>query len=103
MANPSGTNQFGGFSDEQAYGAIKRQSTLTREAPMSGAPVATHATETPRRAKRQGASTAGHPAEAGAPAPPLEPRPEMTLRTIFQAWANEPDASDLVRTYATMV
>jgi hypothetical protein len=100
--NPAGINQLG----SHPYGAIRRATELTREAPMSGAPVATHATEAPRRAgkrAKRGAPVAAPPAAlVGAPVGP-EPSPQAQLAVIYSVWAAEPDASDLVRQLAKAV
>lgn len=99
MANPSGTNQFGGFAREPGYGQVKRTAELERSAPMSGAPLATSATEAPRRAKRRGqkrgAGAASVAQPMAAPAPSVTPDAEVAA--IGQELALDPESSDLLR------
>lgn len=52
MPNRNGVNQFDHFEHEAVHGAKKRALELQKTAPMSGAPIATHATEAPRRAQQ---------------------------------------------------
>lgn len=97
MANPGGTNQLG----SHPYGAIKRATELTREAPMSGAPIATRATEAPRRAGKR--ARRGERAPAVAPPAPMPgplPDPQAVVGEVWSALAADPDASDLIRQYA---
>lgn len=47
--NPSGANGI----TPPAYGDVKKQLQLSKQAPLSGAPIATAATEAPRRAQRK--------------------------------------------------
>lgn len=99
MANPTGVNQV--FNPEQAYGEVKRLQELTRSAPVSGAPVAGRALNTPQRAQRS--ATRG---EAAPPAPPpLPPSIPDAPVTKAQTWAElarEPGASELVAYYAQL-
>jgi hypothetical protein len=98
MANPSGTNQFGGFSSEPAYGEVARTADLERSAPMSGAPLAASAKDAPRRAKRHSQSSGAGAGSAAGPAPvPTSITPDAEVLAVGQQLANDPEASDLLR------
>ncbi len=100
MPNPSGSNQF---QPEPAYGAVQRMTQLTREAPISGAPVAAHALDTPRRGRRQAARGGqGQPeVQAPPPVPPPPPvGPQQIQAQVWQQVAADPGASPLVKMYA---
>lgn len=96
MPNPSGSN--GGLHvPGPEYGDVKRQATLTREAPISGSPVSTAATEAPRRAKRAATRTRqpqapASPAAAGV-VPPVElPSYTQQLAALAGSLADLPGA-----------
>jgi hypothetical protein len=90
MPNPAGTNQLKGR--EPAYGAVKQLGTLTREAPMSGAPVSS--INAPKRAQRRavkGSGSAQSPEEA-MPAPPaLQPSYRAQIAVLYQQVAQLTD------------
>ena len=97
MPNESGVNQFDGFGTEAAQGAVKKLTSLTKAAPMSGAPVS--ALNTPRRAKRH-ATGQDRPQEQGqaqAPAMMSPPPPQITKEQIWAELAAHPEASPLVK------
>lgn len=108
MPNPGGVNQLGG---SHAYGDVKAQTELTREAPISGAPMSGRALNTPRRsskqAQRRPVSAATVPA-AAAPADPQpipsapagQPNDDVKVALIWKAAAESPGASPLVKAYA---
>lgn len=98
--NPGGINQLG--SDRVPYGDAKRLATLSGEAPMSGAPLATPAVNAPRNARRQrgGQTQVTQPVAAGPPQ--LAPAVSYQAQ-LAQTWAQiamEPGASDLVKQIA---
>lgn len=104
--NPSGANQLGAAP---AYGQIKKQTQLAREAPMSGAPLAASATEAPRRASRQarrrsraaaGPVPTNEDLAAAAATPPVQPDYHAQLASVWQQVAAVPGASQLVNEYA---
>jgi hypothetical protein len=88
--NPSGSNgttYFDGFGAETSYGTIKRLEQNTRAAP----------TQTPKR--RQGKPQPA--AQALPPAMPTEIPYGVELAQIWAEAAASPEASELVRYYAT--
>lgn len=94
--NPDGKN--GLHVPGPAYGDVKRQTTLLREAPISGAPVSAAAVDAPRRAKRAAArggtaTPAPQPVSpvAVAPAAPDVPYPQQ-LAALTQQLAAVPGA-----------
>lgn len=95
MPNPGGGNQFGGYELQPKYGDVKRQTQLTKAAPISGAPFAAQALNTPRRSQRQ-ASRGGR---AGAQPEPTMPQetPQLPPQKVYASIAAIPGASDLVR------
>lgn len=108
MPNPTGINGMP-FTEEPPYGAIAKQRSLARSAPMAGAP--TSALETPRRFKRRAvrgqqpaAPQAAPPPGAGLAAPAPPPLPEVPYpQQVAKVWADMaaiPGASDLVLAYA---
>lgn len=98
MPNPSGSNQF---QPEPAYGAVQRMTQLTREAPISGAPVAAHALDSPRRGRRQAARGGQQQSEAPLPVELPPPVPPQALQAqVWAAVAADPGASPLVKEYA---
>lgn len=114
LNNPGGSNQMGSFQIQPAYGEVKRETELTREAPMSGAAVATDAVQAPRRAglraKMGRPAPGGVVARPGGDAPPpgaSSPQtatppisPEAQAAQVWQAIAQTPGASPLVQQYA---
>ena len=94
MANPGGSNQFGNYTIQPAYGDVKRQTQLTREAPISGAPYAAQALNTPRRSQR-GAGRTQTPVQAEPAMPPEQA--QIPVQQVYQAIADLPGASDTVR------
>lgn len=99
MPNKGGANQFGGFELQQPYGDVKRQTQLTKEAPISGAPLDAMALNAPRRAGQQATRPARPQAPQGAQptaqpmAAPTQPNPA----SLFHEIAQIPGASNLVR------
>lgn len=110
MANEGGANQFQGFGGgESLYGDIGKQMELTREAPMSGAPVAGRAVGAPERqrsARRRAAAgrSAARPAQpspTGQQQVPTLPIPyEQQIAMIWQQLASRPGASSLIQDIA---
>lgn len=96
--NPGGGNQFGSSEAQPQYGDVKRETQLTRAAPMSGAAVATHTLEAPRREGKQAARGRG----AAVPEAPMPvstaPGPQGPPPATFQQIAAIPGASPLVQT-----
>lgn len=94
MPNASGANQF---QKQPAYGDIKRLTTLTKSAPISGAP----ALNAPKRAQRQ--ATRGRPSGQAMPPAPVPPTttPYATeLALVYQELARHAPDDDLLRYYA---
>jgi hypothetical protein len=97
MANPFGTNQF---QQEPQYGDVSKLQQLSREAPISGAPL-------------PGSSTTNAPISPGAK-PPMLPGPQalpfvnppggvdyyQRLARTWRALARLPGASDAVKEHA---
>lgn len=104
MPNPGGGNQFGNFTLQPAYGDVKKQTELTREAPVSGAPVAGRALNAPRRGERQamrGPSQQQPQPGVQQQAPPTpEIAPQAWQAQSWQQIAAIPGASPLVQQYA---
>lgn len=104
--NPGGNNQFQGFGLEAPYGDQSRQFELTREAPMSGAPVAGRAIGTPERqrsARRRAAAGGGGRSQQGPSTTVLPQLPipyEKQVAMIWQQVAAIPGASDTVKEIA---
>ena len=84
MPNPAGTNQFKGR--EPAYGAVKQLGTLTRQAPLSGAPVPDRAKQAQRRAVHRTPPQASVSAPQ-APLPPAAPSYHAQLAVVYQELA----------------
>ena len=85
--NPGGSNAFGNYQLQKPYGDVKKQTALTRAAPISGSPIS--ALETPRRAQRNAGKPPGGqaapPASPGPLAPPAAPvDPSVVYRQIAQ-------------------
>lgn len=97
MPNPAGTNQ-NHFTLQPKYGDVKKQTQLTREAPISGSPIAAQALNTPRRSQRQAAS--GKRAGGQAQAPPPASPPPPSLAATWQAIAQIPGITPLAAQYA---
>ena len=95
MANPGGANQLGGYELQPAYGDVKRMTQLQRSAPMSGAPIAGSALNTPRRAQRGTARPRAPRAAAPTPLPPEAP--QQPPEQIYRAIAQLPGASETVQ------
>jgi hypothetical protein len=108
VPNPSGKSNL---NFPVPYGGVKARTQLLKAAPVSGAPQAGSALNTPQRAQRQ-ASQTRRPQQAGqtqtpaaAPTPPL-PGPSVTLpypqqiATVWTAFGAIPGASELVLSYA---
>ncbi len=95
--NVQGSNQFGNYQLQPAYGDVKKQTQLTREAPISGSPFS--ALEAPRRAGR----AAKQPPQAQtAPAqeqPGQEPSPEpqVDLSAVYRQIADIPQVTPMWR------
>lgn len=123
MPNPSGKNQLPGGQHEVPYGGVKKATQLSREAPMSGAPVS--ALNAPRRAQRRAVKgqagrkeqapvatqkapvVADKPALAGAAAP-AQPvgaaaPPPPNAADFWRAIASIPGISPLAKEYAQRV
>ena len=82
--NLGGSNQFGNYQLQPAYGDVKKQTALTRAAPISGAPVS--ALEAPRQAQRATQRPRSQ-AQARPPVPaPSQPQvaPEQVYAQIAQ-------------------
>ena len=104
MPNPGGNNQFDHFEREAIYGDVKKSQQLTREAPMSGAPIS--ALNTPRRLQKQqvkqGKAVRQNPqpdAQPETPMPPVTttpPYPQYLAQTMGEI-AAVPGASPLVQ------
>ena len=100
--NPGGSNQFGSYQIQPPFGDVKRQTELTRSAPMSGAPVAGRALGAPRAASRatqtrKGAVAAQTPLTGNVTPPPLPP---PSVATLWQRIAAIPGISPLAQEYA---
>lgn len=112
LNNLGGANQFGGFELQPGYGDVKKQTALTREAPMSGSPIAAHAIDQPKQAGRAGragrqgtvaprqSAATGAAGPAAGPSPVAPPTPEAQAAQVWQAIAQTPGASPLVQQYA---
>jgi hypothetical protein len=94
MPNPGGGNQFGNYTLQTPYGDVKKQTALTREAPISGSPFSAHALNTPRRGEQQPAAPSASPAAPPPPLPPprSEPSPMLTIASTWAAVASTPGA-----------
>ena len=95
MSNPGGGNQFGNYTLQPKYGDVKKQTQLTREAPISGSPFAQQALNTPRRQQRQASRQL-----AQRQVPPVmaaNPEPVGPAPATYKAIAAIPGASPLVQ------
>jgi hypothetical protein len=97
MANYSGSNQF--YQPEPKYGDVKKMKELSREAPMSGAPVAKPAVNAPQRAQAQ-ATTPKTPAQQKPAKASIQPDYGLELASTWAEIAALPGASDLVKQIA---
>src|SRR6266542_3921379 len=99
MPNPAGKNQFG--VTEKAYGDVKRQTQLTREAPMSGAPYSplNAPQKLQRRAVRGGRRAAAASPQTQAPTPAPAP-PTYPLGQVWSEIAQIPDVTPLALEFA---
>ena len=97
MSNPGGGNQFGNYTLQPQYGDVKKQTQLTREAPISGSPFAQQALGAPRRAQKRAAGV-GSPTPG--PAPEVLAAPVTPTAGLWQQIAAAPGASPLVISYA---
>ncbi len=93
MANPGGGNQFGNYQLQPAYGDVKKQTALTRAAPISGSPFS--ALEAPRRAQRSASRPQAQP-QQGAPAPP-QPEPQVAADAVYRQIAQIPQVTPVWR------
>lgn len=95
MPNPAGQNQFRGR--EPAYGAKKNLSTLTRSAPLSGAPVPDAAKQAQRRAVKASQGGGRQVVPSTAPPPPVQPTYYAQIAAIYQelaAQTNDPTVQE---------
>lgn len=100
--NPSGTNGFDGFGTEEPYGQQTQDAQLAAGAPLASGGLASGAIAAPKADQKKAAT-----ATASAPAPPSpdqSPGPAPTqlspVASLWQQIAQDPQASDLVRSYA---
>lgn len=116
MPNPNGTNSFDRFAPDSVHGTVQRDEALRRAAPMSGAPLAGSAMNSPARAQRRavrgeapGAAMAGAAPAAPAVSPMPAPEgdgPELDMAdrervaAIWAEIASRPGASQLVKQIA---
>jgi hypothetical protein len=95
MPNPGGGNQLGSYQIQPKYGDVKKQTALTKAAPISGAPYAAQALNTPQRSQRS-AVRGSAPQQQAAP-PPGQAQPSLPPEQVYKAIADLPGASDDVR------
>ncbi len=93
MANPGGGNQFGNYQLQPAYGDVRKQTALTRAAPISGSPFS--ALEAPRRAQRSASRQQAQP-QQGMPAPP-QPTPQVAADAVYRQIADIPQVTPVWR------
>jgi hypothetical protein len=103
--NEGGANQFGNFTMQPAYGDVKKQTQLNREAPISGSPLAAQAINAPRRAQKSATRPGQQPTGGGGSGPPtVAPPPDAQNSQITaQAWqeiAQIPGANQTVQEMA---
>jgi len=94
MPNEGGGNQFGSYELQPGYGDVTRMTRLTKAAPMSGAPVAAQALNTPRRSQKS--TQGGGAQEQPAPLPNPE-QATMPPDRVYQQIAAIPGASQTVK------
>ncbi len=93
--NPGGSNAFGNYTLQKPYGDVKKQTQLTREAPISGSPFS--ALEAPRRAGRAARQPRAQAApEQGAPQMPM-PEPQIDPSAIYRQIAQIPEVTPMWR------
>jgi len=100
VANQSGVNQAPTWAQRPAYGDVKRQMELAKQAAIAGTQQAAGPLNTPRRAQRQSQGRQQAPPPQAAPAPAPTVNPNLVLAQTWQSIATIPGASDLVRYYA---
>jgi hypothetical protein len=93
MPNPGGGNQFGSYQIQPAYGDVKKQTQLTKAAPISGAPYAAQALNTPRRSQRSAGRASRGVAQNVAPP---QDAPRLPVQQVYQQIAALPGASATV-------
>jgi hypothetical protein len=95
MPNPQGINPF---QPQPKYGEVKKQETLTKSAPMSGAPVP--AVTAPQKAQSRAVQGRVSPPKApkASGGTPLPYEEELVL--TWQEIAAQPGASELVKSIA---
>jgi hypothetical protein len=103
--NPAGHNQYQKY--DPPYGDIEKQTALTKEAPISGAPFSNPALNLPGRsqdaAQRPLAPSSATRAAPATPAPgasAARPGAGLSLAQAWQAIASVPGASSLVQQFA---
>lgn len=96
--NEGGGNQFGNYQLQPKYGDVAKQTQLTKAAPMSGAPYAAQALNTPRRSQRGAVrgSSQNQAGPAGALPAPAD-SPSLPPERIYQDIASLPGASPTVQ------
>lgn len=97
--NPGGSNAFGNYTIQPGWGDVERETQLTKEAPISGSPIAAQALEAPRRAGRQ-AQRATKPQLPEVPQPVQQPTPQASSAAVWQQISQLPGVSPLVQSYA---
>lgn len=99
--NPGGVNAFGGWGKEAPYGAIEKEKTLTRAAPLPSVPAVGAPKQAQQRAVgKKGAAQSSAPATAPATSPSPAFTPQMVVSQFWQEMAAEPGASPLVQLMA---
>lgn len=94
--NPGGVNAFGGWGREAPYGAIEKEKTLTRAAPIVAPPAVGAPDKAQRRAVgKKGAAQSSAPATAPATSPSVTP-PGMVVSQFWAQLAAVPGASPLI-------
>lgn len=95
MPNPGGGNQFGSYQIQPQYGQVKKQTQLTKAAPISGAPYAAQALNTPRRSQRS--AVRGSPQQASTATQAPADTPSLPPTRIYQDIASLPGANENVQ------
>ncbi len=91
--NLEGSNQFGSYQLQPAYGDVRKQTQLTRAAPISGSPFS--ALEEPRRAQRNAGRPQTQPQQGMPPAP--EPTPQIQADAVYRQIAQIPEVTPVWR------
>ncbi len=99
MPNPAGSNQSPFWLQKQ-YGDVKRETTLLKEAPISGSPLAAQALNAPRRAGQGAKRSRPTQVQPQPQAPVQTPTPQASIAAVWGQIAALPGISDLVRSYA---